>query len=383
MTAPDTNRPRLFLSPPHLAGTERALLDQVLASNYIAPVGPMLTAFEQAFAAYTGLPHAVALASGTAAIHLALRGLGIGPGDTVWASTLTFIASVGPVVHQGATPVFVDCDEATWTLDAALLESALDEAARAGGLPKAVLPTDLYGQSCDLDRICAACGRYDIPVVVDSAEAMGAQYRGRHAGVGARAAAFSFNGNKIITTSGGGMLAADDPTLIETARHLSQQARDPAAYYQHSTIGYNYRMSNILAAIGCAQLAVLDERVARRRAIFEGYRTRLNDLPGLSFMPEAAYGRANRWLTVILLDTITFGATPEAVRLALEAENIEARPVWKPMHRQPVFRGARAIGGAVAERLFATGLCLPSGSQLTDDDLDRVAAIIRRTATRP
>ena len=372
--------PRLFLSPPHLAGSEQALIAEAFASNYVAPAGPMLAAFEGAFSACTGIPHAVAVASGTAALHLALRYLGIGRDDAVWASTLTFIGGVAPIVHQGATPVFFDSDPATWTLDPALLQTALADAARRGRLPKAVLPTDLYGQSCDLDAIRAACDAYEIPVIVDAAEAMGARYRGRHAGAGARVSAYSFNGNKIITTSGGGMLASDDDRLIAEARRLSQQARDPAPHYEHSTIGYNYRMSNILAAIGCAQLAVLDQRVARRRAIFAAYQARLTGLPGIGFMPEAAYGRANRWLTVIVVDPAVFGATPEDIRVALEAENIEARPVWKPMHLQPVFRDAPAVGGAVAERFFATGLCLPSGSQMTDGDVDRVAGVIRGMA---
>jgi dTDP-4-amino-4,6-dideoxygalactose transaminase len=372
--------PRLFLSPPHLAGSERSLVAEAFDSNYVAPVGPMLEAFERDFCAYTGIPHAVALASGTAAIHLALRCLGIGAGDRVWASTLTFVGSVGPVMHQGATPVFFDADPDSWTLDPVLLQASLEEAARAGALPKAVLPTDLYGQCCDLDAIRAACDPYGIPVVADAAEAMGARYRGRHAGAGARAAAFSFNGNKIMTTSGGGMLASEDRGLVDEACRLSQQARDPAPHYEHSTIGYNYRMSNILAAIGRAQLAVLDERVRRRRAIFDAYRERLAGLPGVSFMPEAGYGRTTRWLTVVQFDPTDFPATAEEVRLALEAENIEARPVWKPMHLQPVFREAPAVGGAVAERLFRHGLCLPSGSQMTDTDIDRVAETIRKVA---
>ena len=371
---------RLFLSPPHLAGTEQMLVEQAFASNYVAPVGPMLEAFEREFSTYVGIPNALALVSGTAAIHLALRCLGVGPGDVVWASTLTFIGSVAPIVHQGAVPVFFDADPATWTLDAELLQHALIDAARDGRLPRAVLPTDLYGQSCDLDALRTACDPYDIPVIVDAAEAMGARYRGRHAGSGARVAAFSFNGNKIMTTSGGGMLTSDDENLIAEARRLSQQARDPVPHYEHSTVGYNYRMSNILAAIGRGQLAVLDERVERRRAIFAAYRERLGDLPGISFMPEADYGRGNRWLTVVIFDPVAFGTTPEDVRLALEEKNIEARPVWKPMHLQPIFRRAAKAGGAVAERLFKTGLCLPSGTQMTDADIDRVADVIRETA---
>ena len=367
---------RLFLSPPHMSGRELALIEEAFASNYVAPLGPMVDAFEREFAAYTGIPHALALASGTAALHLALRGVGVGPGDGVIAATLTFIGNVAPVAYLGAEPVFLDVDPATWTLDVALLAGELERAAARGRLPKAVVPTDLYGQSSDLDAILEVCTPHGVPVIADTAEAMGARYKGRMAGVGAAAAAFSFNGNKIITTSGGGMLASHDPDLIAEARFLSQQARDPAPHYQHSTVGYNYRLSNILAAIGRAQLAVVEERVRQRRAIFAAYRERLGHLPGLTFMPEAAYGRSNRWLSVILIDPEAFGRDRERVRLALEAENIEARPVWKPMHLQPVFRNARRVGGAVSERLFERGLCLPSGTQMDEEDLARVAAAV-------
>lgn len=373
-----TQPKRLFLSPPHLSGEELELVHEAFASNYIAPVGPMVDAFEREFSEYTGLPHAVALSSGTAAMHLALRLLGVGPGDLVIGSTLTFIGSVTPATFQGATPVFIDSDRATWNMDPDLLAEELADCARRGRLPKAVVPTDLYGQSCDLDRICAVCEPYGVPVVTDSAEAVGTRYRGRHAGQGARAAVYSFNGNKIITTSGGGMLASVDRHLIDQARFLSQQARDPGAHYEHSTIGYNYRLSNILAAIGRGQLRALDERVRRKREIFDFYREALGDLPGLEFMPEAPYGRCTRWLTVALLTPEAFGATPEAARLALEAENIESRPVWKPMHLQPVFRGCRVRGGAVAEDLFQRGLCLPSGTAMTAEDLARVLATLRR-----
>lgn len=368
--------PRLFLSPPHLSGGELAAVAAAFESNYVAPQGPAVDAFEAAFRAYTGIGHALALSSGTAALHLALRELGVGPGDRVICASLTFIGNVAPVTYQGAVPVLLDVDPASWTLDVGLLEAELRRADAAGELPKVVLPTDLYGQCADLDAIQAVCGPYDIPVVVDAAESLGARYRGRPAGQGARAAAYSFNGNKIITTSGGGLLAADDPELIARARFLSQQARDPAPHYQHTTIGYNYRMSNILAAIGGAQLEVLDQRVARRRAIFESYRKLLGDLPGLSFMPEVEYNCHNRWLTVIQIDPQRFGAGREQVRKDLEDLNIESRPVWKPMHLQPVFAAAPRVGGSVSERLFADGLCLPSGSQMSDDDVARVAAAV-------
>jgi len=366
---------RLFLSPPHLSGREVEEVAAAFASNYIAPIGPALAAFEADFKTYTGFPHAVALTSGTAAMHLALRHLNVGPGDEVWAASLTFIGSVGPAVQERATPVFFDCDPETWTLDTDLLSDRLAAAARTGRLPKAVIPTDLYGQSCDLDAIVALCAEQGVPVICDSAEAMGATYKGRHAGRGARASVFSFNGNKIMTTSNGGMLASDDGVLIEHARKLSQQAREAAPHYEHTEVGYNYRLSNILAAIGIGQLATLDDHMARRRAIFARYAERMDSLPGVTFMPEAPYGRHNRWLTVCLIDAAAFGAGREDVRLALEARDIESRPVWKPMHMQPVFRGAPRVGGGVCERLFDRGLCLPSGSSMTDADVDRVCEI--------
>ncbi len=380
-----SQNPRLFLSPPHLGGREQEFVQQAFASNYIAPLGPMVDAFEREFAAYAGIPHCLALASGTAATHLALRHLQVKPGDEVFAATLTFIGSVTPVTFEGAKPVFIDCDAATWNLDPALLEQALEDAARRGKLPKAVIPTDLYGQPCDLSRIQALCDRRGVPVICDSAEAVGAKQGKSHAGAGAWAAVYSFNGNKIITTSGGGMLASADKELIDHARKLSQQARDSAPWYEHTEIGFNYRMSNILAAIGRGQLAVLEDRVRRRREIFAGYRQRLGDLPGISFMPEAPGGRSNRWLTVILIEPREFGADTHAVREALEAENIEARPVWKPMHLQPVFKGCtfwKAEAGSVSDRLFAQGLCLPSGTAMTDRDLDRVCRIVRRASSR-
>lgn len=377
---------RLYLSPPHMCGEEERLVREAFASNYIAPLGPMVDAFEREFAALTGLRYCVALSSGTAAMHLALRHLGVGRGDTVLASTLTFIGSVSPVTFLGARPVFIDADPRDWCMDPALLADELGRAARRGRMPKAVVPTDLYGQCCNLPEILAVCDRYGVPVVCDSAEAMGSGYRSfrggrgvwRHAGFGARAAVYSFNGNKIITTSGGGMLASHDKTLIEHARKLSQQARDPAPWYEHTEIGFNYRMSNVLAAIGKGQLCVLGDRVRRRRAIHDGYVARLGTIPGIGFMPEPPGFRANRWLTVALFDAKEFGADAQAVRAALERQDIEARPVWKPMHLQPVFRGSRIRGGAVAEDLFARGVCLPSGTAMTEADLDRVCDIVIR-----
>jgi dTDP-4-amino-4,6-dideoxygalactose transaminase len=373
---------RIYLSPPHMAGQERRLVEEAFDSNFVAPLGPMVDAFEQEFAACVGVPYAAAVSSGTAALHLVLRLLGVGAGDEVWLSTLTFIGGVAPVRYLGATPVFLDVSPATWTLDVDLLAEALAEAARCGGLPRAVVPTDLYGQSCDVDRIVSVCDRYDVPVVTDSAEAAGAFYRGRPVGGAGKAAIFSFNGNKIITTSGGGMLVSHDRRLVEDARFLAQQAREPAVHYEHATIGYNYRMSNICAAIGRGQLAVLPKRVAARRAIFQRYHDALADIPGLSFMPEAAYGRCTRWLTVIEIDPELFGVDRNHVLRALDQDGIEARPVWKPMHLQPVFAGSKRFGGAVAERLFNRGLCLPSGSALAAGEQDRVIAGVRAAHRR-
>ena len=322
-------------------------------------------------------------------MHLAFRILGVQPGDEVFASTLTFIGGVTPILFQGATPVFIDSDSSTWTMDTDLLAEELESCKKQGKLPKAVVPTDLYGQPADLDRILEICAPYGIPVVTYSAEALGAkrqlkaqssELKGEnvevHAGVGAKAAVFSFNGNKIITTSGGGMLVSDDEHLIEQARFLSQQARDPAPHYEHSTFGYNYRMSNIVAAIGRGQLRVLDDRVMKRRKIFNYYQKALDDIPGIEFMPEAPYGISNRWLTVILITPEEFGTDRESVQQALEDEKIEARPVWKPMHLQPVFKNTRCVGGEVAEDLFNRGLCLPSGTAMTEEDLDRVISVI-------
>jgi pyridoxal phosphate-dependent aminotransferase EpsN len=376
MTASQARR-RIYLSPPHLDADERVLVEEAIASNWIAPLGPHVDAFEREFAEVVGVPHAAALASGTAALHLALRLLGVGPGDTVLCPTLTFTASANPILYQGARPVFLDVDPTSWTLDPALLEAELAECAARGALPRAVVVVDLYGQAADYDAILALCERHGVAVVEDAAEALGATYRGRATGGFGRAGVFSFNGNKIITTSGGGMLVSGDEELVARARFLASQARDPAPHYEHSQLGFNYRMSNLLAALGRGQLRRLSARVDARRRVFEHYRAALGTLPGVRFMPEAAYGRATRWLTTLTIDPGAFGASREDVRLALEAEDIEARPVWKPLHLQPLFSGARVRGGGVAEALFADGLCLPSGSALTEADLVRIEGIVR------
>jgi len=373
---------RVYLSPPDMRGDERELLLEAYDSNWIAPLGPHVDAFEREMCDAVGVKAAAATSSGTAALHLALMLAGVRRGDRVLCSTLTFSASANAIVYCSATPVFIDCDEATWNLDPALVEEELRGAARRGELPKAIIAVDLYGQCADLDRINAVAAELGVVVIEDAAEALGSTYKDRRAGSLAHMGVLSFNGNKIVTTSGGGMLLSDDEALIDAARNLAQQARDPAPHYQHSKIGYNYRLSNLLAAVGRGQLRTLGERVAARRAIFERYRRELGGLPGFAFMPEAPYGRMNRWLTCLTIDPGVAGTTREDVRLALEAENIEARPVWKPMHLQPVFAECRIAGGAVSAALFANGLCLPSGSSLGAEAQSRVIEIVAGTAAR-
>jgi len=354
-------------------------VDEAFATNWIAPLGPHVDAFEREFCEVVGTRHAAALASGTAALHLALILAGVERGDEVLVSTLTFSASVNPICYLGARPIFVDSERASWNLDPAHVAEAVAERVRRRRPPKAVVVVHLYGQSADLDPILEVCAKHGIELIEDAAEALGSTYKGRAPGTFGRMGIFSFNGNKIITTSGGGMLVSEDEALVARARKLATQARDTAPHYEHSEIGYNYRLSNVLAGIGRAQLAVLEERVRARRRNFAFYRRELGELPGVEFMPEADWGRHTRWLTTLTIDAEAFGATPEEVRLALEAENIEARPVWKPMHLQPVFRGFETVGGTVAENLFTRGLCLPSGSNLGEEDLRRVVEIVRAT----
>ncbi|WP_372367590.1 aminotransferase class V-fold PLP-dependent enzyme [Candidatus Uabimicrobium sp. HlEnr_7] len=373
---------RIFLSPPHMEGHELEYVQQAFASNFIAPCGPMLNRLEKQFCEYTEIPYCVGLTSGTAAMHLALKGLGIKEGDLVLASTLTFVASVSPAAHMGAKITFIDADEKSWTMDPRLLQEEIDRCEQKGQLPKVVIPTDLYGQSCDLDAICEICRPFDIPVVVDSAEGVGTKYKRRHAGHGATAAVYSFNGNKIITSSGGGILASHDQKLIDYARFLATQARESFPYYEHKEIGYNYRLSNICAAIGCAQLEVIDKRAQQKRAIFEYYKRHLEDLPGIEFMPEADYGKSNYWLSVILIDSLKCGTSYEKVRQALEKENIESRPMWKPMHLQPVFVDCDVVDNMVASKLFEQGLCLPSGTSMSKEDLQRVINIIKNNCEK-
>ncbi len=372
---------RVYLSPPHVFGEERALVDEAFSTNWIAPLGPHVDAFERELSCTVGVANAVALSSGTAGLHLAMRLLDVKPGDEVICSSLTFSASANPIMYERATPVFVDSD-ATWTIDPNLLEEALKSGQQRGARTKGVIAVDLYGQCADYDAISGICERFGVPLVEDAAEALGAIYRGRPSGGFGCLGVFSFNGNKIITTSGGGMLVSADKALVDRARFLATQARDPATHYEHTTVGFNYRLSNVLAAIGRAQLRTLSERVAARRGIFQRYVEGLGALPGVAFMSEAPYGTSNRWLTCLTIDPAAFGGTREDVRLALEAENIESRPIWKPMHLQPVFAGCRMYGGSNSEHLFAQGLCLPSGSSLTATDQDRVISIVRMLGNR-
>jgi len=368
---------RIYLSPPHMGDDERTLLLDAFDSNWIAPLGPHVDAFEQEMCDRLGVRHAAALSSGTAAIHLALILLGAEPGDEVITSSLTFAATANATTYCGARPVFIDSSPETWNMDPGLLEEELKACASRGKLPRAVMPVDLYGQCADFDALVAVSRRYEVPVVEDAAEALGATYGARAAGALGDLGILSFNGNKIITTSGGGMLVSDNEAWIQRARFLATQAR-----YQHSVIGYNYRLSNLLAAVGRGQLRNLDARVEARRATHAFYREALGHLPGVSFMPEAPYGRWNGWITCIIVDSHALGVGREELRLALEAENIEARPVWKPMHLQPVFEGCRCRGGAVAEDLFQRGLCLPSGSSLTREERQRVVRVITDRVAR-
>ncbi len=364
---------RIYLSRPHMSGNEERRVAEAFASNFVAPLGPQLDAFEATVRDYLGADvHCVGLSSGSAALHLALRIAGVGPGDEVWISSMTFAGGIFPVNYLGATPRFFDLDPASWTIDTARLAEELAKAAAENRLPKAIVPTDLYGQSADLDRLEALAAQYGVRLIVDSAESLGASYKnGRKAGTGGDAAVLSFNGNKIITTSGGGMLVTRHKDWADEARFLATQARDPAPHYEHSTYGYNYRMSNICAAIGLGQMEVLDARVARRREIFERYKSDLSR-PGIAFMPEPEGLHSTRWLTALTIDPTETGVTREDIRLMLLEHQIESRPLWKPMHMQPLYKGALYHGTSVDERLFANGLCLPSGSDMTDEQQDEV-----------
>ena len=375
--------PRIYLSRPHVSSRERGLLLEAFDSNWIAPLGPHVNAFEAETAAYVGRNCGCALSSGTAAIHLGLKLLGVGAGDEVFVSSLTFSGSVNPICYLGARPVLIDSDWETWNMDPNLLETALKEYAAKRRIPKAVIPVDLYGQCCRWDSILEICARYGVPILEDAAEAQGARYGGKNAGQFGRIAILSFNGNKMVTTSGGGMLLTDSEEEAAKVRFWSTQSREPAPHYQHRELGYNYRMSNLCAAVGRGQLAWIDERIARHREIFAFYSSKLGELDGITFMREPKEGDwfSTKWLTCVLIDPARFGADREKVRLALEAENIESRPIWKPMHLQPVFAKCDRYISGVSDQIFRDGLCLPSGSDLTDHDLDRIVEVIKQCRT--
>lgn len=366
---------RIYLSAPHLGTLEETFAREAFATNWVSTVGPNLEAFEKSFSELVGGLPCVALSSGTAAIHLGLKLLGIEKNDEVVCPTLTFAASANPIVYEGARPIFVDSERRSWNLDPERLAEAIEDRIKRGRKPKAVIVVHLYGQSADLEGLESVCAKYEIPILEDAAEALGTTYRDVQVGTRAPVSIFSFNGNKIITTSGGGMLVARDPAWVAKARFWSQQSREPSIAYEHKELGYNYRMSNVLAGIGRGQLAVLHERVAARRAVAERYEAAFRDLPGMSLMPQAPWGLHTNWLSVFLVDS---EATRNATMEALAAQNIEARPVWKPMHLQPVFADCPRYGGEVAEDLFTRGICLPSSSSLSVEDQQRVIDVVSR-----
>ena len=362
---------RLFLSPPHMSGQEQHYIAQAFESNYIAPIGPMLTRFEAAICEQCEVPFALATTSGTAAIHLALRVIGLQKDDIVLASSFTFIGSVAPILYENATPFFIDSDQKSWNISPTLLKRAIKEAPKK---PKALIITHLYGQSCSLEKIVAICKEHNIILIEDAAESLGATYNKKPTGSFGDFGIYSFNGNKLLTTSGGGVLVSHKKEWIDKARFYATQAKDDAPYYEHTEYGYNYRMSNIVAAIGVAQMEVLDERVAQARQVFSWYQDQLKEIDEISFMPELLNTQGNRWLT-----TLTFAKTdPIQVQIALEDANIESRPLWKPMHLQPLFKEALALENGVSQKLFETGLCLPSGTQILRDDVVRVCDIIKK-----
>lgn len=373
---------QILLSTPHMGSWERGFVDEAFKTNWIAPLGPNVDAFEREIAEYVGCRSAAALSSGTAAIHLALVILGVSSGDTVFCSSLTFAASANPIVYQGAEPVFIDSEPDSWNMSPIALERALSEARSVGKLPKAVIVVNLYGQSADMDPIKEICERYEVPIVEDAAESLGARYKGKASGTFGKIGIYSFNGNKIITTSGGGMLVSDDDELTARARFLSTQARDPAPHYEHSQIGFNYRMSNILAGVGRGQVRVLDERVMSRRRIFERYQEGLRDCEQLQWMPEPSWSFSTHWLSVATVrsDLARNMTSSDLIKL-LAQDRIEARPVWKPMHMQPVFQSCKYYNhgdASVSRNLFENGICLPSGSNMTDAQQDRIMESIRK-----
>ncbi|MFP3123377.1 aminotransferase class I/II-fold pyridoxal phosphate-dependent enzyme [Ectobacillus funiculus] len=373
---------RIYLSSPHMSGNEQKYIKDAFDTNWIAPLGPNVDAFERELASHVGVEGAAAVSSGTAAIHLALRLLDVKEGDTVFCSSLTFVASANPIVYLGAKPVFIDSEPETWNISPQALELALHDADKEGKLPKAVIVVNLYGQSAKMDEILLVCNKYDVPIIEDAAESLGSTYKDKASGTFGKFGIYSFNGNKIITTSGGGMLVSNDVEALKKARFLATQARDPAPHYQHSEMGYNYRMSNILAGVGRAQLEVLEERVRARRLIFDRYYRELAHIPGMQFMPELVNTHSNRWLTTLTIEEKEAGISIGELLEFLAEENIEARPVWKPLHMQPLFEGARyyphSQSDNVSEQLFKKGVCLPSGSNMTEEDQTRVIQCIKK-----
>ncbi|HFK1765848.1 pyridoxal phosphate-dependent aminotransferase [Bacillus wiedmannii] len=374
------NKEKIYLSSPHMSGNEQKYIKDAFDSNWIAPLGPNVDEFERELASFVGVKGGAAVSSGTAAIHLALRLLNVQKGDTVFCSSFTFVASANPIVYLGAEPVFIDSEPETWNMSPQALALALHDANKVGKLPKAVILVHLYGQSAKLDEILSLCNHYDVPIIEDAAESLGSTYKGKASGTFGRFGIYSFNGNKIITTSGGGMLVSNDTEAIDKAKFLATQARDPAPHYQHSQIGYNYRMSNILAGVGRGQLEVLEDRVRARRSIFNRYYEGLSHIPGFCFMPELENTRSNRWLTTMLIDEKESGITIKKLLTDLAEENIEARPTWKPLHIQPLFKKNKFYfhqkDKDVSKKLFKNGICLPSGSNMTDEDQRRVIQAI-------
>jgi dTDP-4-amino-4,6-dideoxygalactose transaminase len=369
---------KIWLSSPHMGGKEKAFVDDAFETNWISPMGANVNGFEDDIAKLTGKPHVVVLNSATAAIHLALMVLGVGKDDIVLGQSFTFSASANPVVYLGATPVFIDSEEESWNMDPNILEESIKHYIRIGKKPKAIIPVDLYGMPAKMDEIMSLGIQYEIPVIEDAAEAVGSIYKNKPCGSFGDMGILSFNGNKIITTSGGGALISENEAYIKKALFLATQAKDPAPYYQHTHIGYNYRLSNVLAGIGRGQMLILDERIKQRRANFLFYKESFENHPGISFQPEMKDSISNRWLTCMLIDpSKTNGVTNEDIRQHLEKINIESRPLWKPMHLQPVFAGAPYFGCNVSDRFFEQGLCLPSGSNLSSDDLNRVVSSVK------
>jgi len=369
---------RIYLSPPHMGGEEIKFVQEAFDTNWVSPAGPHLDAFEMELAKYNSIPFCAALSSGTAAIHLALIMLKVQHGDEVICSSFTFSGSCNPIAYQRATPVFVDSETETWNMDPVLLEEAIRDRTKINKKPKAIIVVHLYGMPCRMAEIMEVARKFEIPVIEDAAEALGSSYNKQKLGTFGDIGIFSFNGNKIITTSGGGALVSKNVEYVKKAKFLSTQARDLAPHYQHSEIGYNYRLSNICAGIGRGQLKVIEERVAQRRANFEFYKRELGSLEGVTFQPELKGSYSNRWLTCLSVDPLKSTVTREKIRLALESENIESRPLWKPMHLQPVFKEAPFYGTTISEELFNTGICLPSGSNLSKADLERIVALLKR-----